>query len=454
MENSKSHKQTLHDTKGALLCLSAAGVLVACTLSSSVAAQRMGGPAENTDPMAKIAREYVRLVLAMGPHDKDYVDAYYGPEDLKKEAEGAKLTLDAIGTGAKALQAQIAGVAPAADELGRLRIQYLEKQLSSLGARVRMLKGEHLSFDEESKALYDAVAPTYADEHFQEVLDRLDKRFPGSGSLVDRYDAWRRAFLIPRDKLDTVFKAAIGACRERTLAHVKLPGDEHFTVEYVTNKSWSGYNWYQGSYRSLIQVNTDLPIYIDRAVDLACHEGYPGHHVYNALLEQHLVRQRGWTEFTVYPLFSPQSLIAEGTANFGIEVAFPGKERVDYERTTLFPLAGLDGSRAAGYYEVMALVDQLSYAGNEAARRYINGQIDAAAATAWLERYALMPRDRAAQRVRFFDQYRSYVINYNYGKDLVRKFIEARGGTPDHRDRRWQEFEKLLSSPRLPSGLR
>jgi hypothetical protein len=80
--------------------------------------------------------------------------------------------------------------------------------------------------------------------------------------------------------------------------------------------------------------------------------------------------------------------------------------------------------------------------------------MDAAAAAAWLERYALMPHDRAVQRVKFFDQYRSYVINYNYGKDLVRKYIESRGGTPDHPDRRWQEFEKLLSSPRLPSGLR
>jgi hypothetical protein len=317
-----------------------------------------------------------------------------------------------------------------------------------------MLKGERLSFDEESQALYDAVAPTYPESHFQAVLDRLEKRFPGSGPLVERYDAWRRAFVIPREKLDAVFQAAIGGCRERTLAHVALPANERFTVEYVTGKSWSGYNWYQGNFRSVIQVNTDLPIYIDRAIDLACHEGYPGHHVYNALLEQHLVRERGWIEFTVYPLFSPQSLIAEGTANFGIEVAFPGRERVTYEQTRLFPLAGLDPARAAEYYEVMAMVDQLSYSGNEAARRYINGQMDAAAVTAWLERYALMPHDRAAQRVRFFDQYRSYVINYNYGKDLVRKYIEAHGGTPDHLNRRWKEFEKLLSSPRLPSGLR
>jgi hypothetical protein len=271
---------------------------------------------------------------------------------------------------------------------------------------------------------------------------------------VERYDAYRRAFVIPRDKLDAVFQRAIQACRERTREHVTLPEGEQFTVEYVTNKSWSGYNWYQGGFRSLIQVNTDLPIYIDRAIDLACHEGYPGHHVYNVLLEKHMVRDRGWREFTVYPLFSPQSLIAEGTANFGIEVAFPGKDRVEFEKSTLFPAAGLDGARAPDYYEVQALVDQLAYAGNEAARRYLNKEIDAAQAAAWLERYALMTHDRAAQRVRFFDQYRSYVINYNLGKDMVRGYIEGRGGTPDQPAKRWEEFERLLASPRLPSELK
>ena len=406
------------------------------------------------DSMTQISRDYVRLVLAMGMHDKDYVDAYYGPADVKTEAEKAALSLDDIGKRAKALGDQLKAMPAGDDELSRLRHQYLEKQLAAMASRVRMLKGERLSFDAESRALYDAVAPTNGDAHFQQMLDRLDKRFPGQGPLVERYDAWRRAFVIPKEKLDSVFKAAIAACRTQTLKHVALPPNESFTVEYVTNKSWSGYNWYQGNYRSLIQVNTDLPIYIDRAIDLACHEGYPGHHVYNALLEQHLVKERGWLEFSVYPLFSPQSLIAEGTANFGIEVAFPGHEREKFERTTLFPLAGLDPSRATEYYEVQAMVDELSYAGNEAARRYLDGTIDRDAATAWLERYALMPHDRATQRVRFFDQYRSYVINYNYGKDLVRRFIESRGGTAANPEKRWQEFEKLLSSPRLPSGLR
>ena len=61
--------------------------------------------------------------------------------------------------------------------------------------------------------------------------------------------------------------------------------------------------------------------------------------------------------------------------------------------------------------------------------------------------------ERAKQRVRFMEQYRSYVINYNLGKDMVRRFVESRPGVSGNPAKRWTEFEKLLSSPRLPSGL-
>src|SRR5204862_1309448 len=198
------------------------------------------------------------------------------------------------------------------------------------------------------------------------------------------YASYRQQFVIPRAKLDAVFQKAIEGCRARTAAHMPLPAGESFTVEYVNGKSWSGYNWFQGGYRSLIQVNTDLPIYIDRAIDLACHEGYPGHHVYNALLEQHLVRERGWVEFSVYALFSPQSLIAEGTANYGIEVAFPGEERTAFERDVLYPLAGLDPTTASSYAAVQHLFDALSLAGYEAVGGLLNDEIDHAAAVVWL----------------------------------------------------------------------
>ena len=417
-------------------------------------AAAVGISAQSTT-MNTLGERYLRLVLALGQHDADYVDAYYGPPEWRTEAEAQKTPLAGITARAATLAREIAAAAPpaTADELTRLRHVYLSRQLESLRSRAAMLSGTRLSFDEESKALYDAVAPTHTEAEFADVLAALDARLPGSGPLVERYDEFRRQFIIPKERLDAVFKAAIDGCRSRTLQHIQLPPGESFTVEYVTNKSWSGYNWYQGNYRSLIQVNTDLPIYVDRAIDLACHEGYPGHHVYNVLLEKNLVRDRGWVEFTVYPLFSPQSLIAEGTANYGIDVAFPKTERLEFERRVLFPAAQLQSEMAAQYYEVLALVERLSYVGNEAARRYINGQIDARGAAEWLEKYGLSSRPRAEQRVRFIEQYRSYVINYNLGKDMVAEHVEARGGTPDNPAKRWEEFATLISSPRLPSGL-
>lgn len=403
--------------------------------------------------MNQIAERYVRLVLQVGQHDPDFVDAYYGPQSFRPAEGAAPRPLDALAADAVSLQtdATLADPGPQADDMVRLRQQYLVEQLRAVHTRIRMLQGERFDFDEESRLLYGAEAPRNPEASFQAVLDELESLLPGDGPLIDRYDAFRTAFVIPRARLDRVFTTAIEECRRRTAAHLTLPEEESFTVEYVTGKAWSAYNWYQGGFRSLIQVNTDLPITIDRAIDLACHEGYPGHHVYNALLEQHLVRERRWIEFSVYPLFSPQSLIAEGTANFGIEMAFPGETRLAWERDVLFPAAGLDPAQAARYYEVQARIDRLSYAGNEAARRYLNGEITREEAVAWLQRYAMMPRDRAEQRTRFFDQYRSYVINYNLGKDLVGAWVDRE--TEASGDR-WAVFERLLSSPRLPSSLR
>jgi hypothetical protein len=409
---------------------------------------------QDTSPLAASAEEYVRLVLAVGTHDADYVDAYYGPPSWKSETAAAPPSLEAIEDRSRMLLASLEAYGdPAMEEIGMLRLRYLLCQTRALTARVQMLRGRKLSFDEESRALYDAVAPTHTEEVFERLLEDVGALLPGAGDIPERFEAHKLDFLIPRDRLDRVFSAAIAEGRARSAAHIALPAGEEFSLEYVTGKPWSGYNWYKGNSRSLIQMNVDFPISIDRAVDLACHEGYPGHHVYNSLLEQNLVRGRGWVEFSVYALFSPQSLIAEGTANFGIDMAFPGDERLVFEREVLFPLAGLDRDRVGQYYRVHALVQRLAYAGNEAARRYLDGLISRQDAARWLVRYALMSPDRAMQRTQFFDAYRSYVINYNLGQDMVKRHVESQGGTPDRPSRRWALFTHLISTPRVPSVL-
>src|SRR5437764_14757919 len=104
-------------------------------------------------------------------------------------------------------------------------------------------------------------------------------------------------------------------------------------------------------------------------------------------------------------------------------------------------------------YVLHDLIKNLAYSRNEAARALLDGKIDAAAAQAWLEKYGLLSPGLAGKAVEFIEHYRSYVINYNYGEDLVRHYIEQQGGTADQPARRWKEFGSLLSSPRLPSRL-
>jgi hypothetical protein len=412
-------------------------------------------PSDIDATLDRIAEAYVKLVLAVGQHDADYVDAFYGPKEWLSAAQAEKKSLLAIKRVALPLKSELDELKTSREEgIVQLRHQFITKQLSSLIARVDVLSGKKFSFDEEAKAYYDVEPPVFPEEHFQRLVNELGKLVPGSGSIPERVEKYRNQFTITPDRLDKVFGAAIYECRARTKKHISLPGNETFRLEYVHNRTWSGYNWYKGGNESLIQINTDLPIFLERAIDLAAHEGYPGHHVYNCLLETEFVRKRGWMEFTVYPLFSSQSLVAEGTANFGIEVAFPGKERMEFERQLLFPLAGLDKDQAENYSGVQELAAKLSYAGNEAARRYLDGMISRDEAAQWLVDYALMSPERAQQRTRFFDQYRSYVINYNLGQDLVKQYIEVRGGIAKNPSKRWEEFTKLISSPRLPSGLR
>ncbi|MFA0813171.1 hypothetical protein [Microbulbifer epialgicus] len=402
-------------------------------------------------PMDGVAREYVSLVLELGNHDKSYVDAYYGPAEWREQAGQSSASPAQIAQRGKRLLGQLPAGAAADGSLDALRLHYLRTQLGALVVHAQRLAGEsQRSFAKEARSLYDTEPPKQDFASFEPLLLELAELLPGKEPLSERVQGFRMEFEIPVDKLQAVFDAAIEACRQRTKQYIPLPDNESFVLEYVSDKPWSGYNWYQGGSHSLIQVNRGLPITIDRAIDLGCHEGYPGHHTYNVLLEQSLVKERGWVEYSVYPLFSPQSLIAEGSANYGIDLAFPGEEKTRFEREALYPLAGLDPSKAEKYDRVMALVDKLSFAGNEIARQYIDGEIDGDQVPALFEKYTLMSPAKARQRKDFVDAYGAYVINYNWGKKLIADYVEQ--GT-NNADERWQRFAKLLSSPRLPSSL-
>ncbi|HWH17713.1 MAG TPA: hypothetical protein VNT77_05165 [Allosphingosinicella sp.] len=421
------------------------GLLLALLLAGCVSTGMSG------DSLDEIAADYVQMQLEIGEREPGYVDAYYGPAEWQAAAKAAPRSVEQLAAEAASLTARANAVDPAGLEpLEQRRRAFLLAQLRAAETRLRMLGGEKLSFADEAEGLFGVRPQLQELSAYDPVLARIERLVPGTGTLAERMDAFQNRFTIPKDRLQPVFDAAIAECKRRTLQHIALPPGEKFTMEFVTGKSWSGYNWYKGNATSLIQINTDLPIRISRAVDLGCHEGYPGHHVYNMLLEQRLAKERGWVEYTLYPLYSPQSLIAEGSANYGIDLAFPGEERLRYETAALYPLAGLPAARAGDYLALLEAMRDLTGARFTIARDYLEGRIDRAQAVALTQKYQLVSKARAEQSIDFTEQYRSYVINYGLGQDMVRAYVEAAG--PDPRAR-WARMEKLLSEPTLPSDL-
>jgi len=415
----------------------------------------LGTQAEAGQSLNRAAQAYVRLCFALEQHLPDYVDSYFGPDSLKEEGKQGGQTPEQVVEEASSLQAEVEMIGRSGlDEILTGRALSLAGHLRSMAAAGQMLVGEKRPFDEESRAIYHAVCPPLPAGELNRSLSRIAILLPGTEPLAQRMMSFRRQFEVPKEKLETILRVAIDEARRRTAERIPLPEGESFSVELVTGKPWSGYNWFLGNGRSLIQVNTDLPVELDLVVLLACHEGYPGHHLLNLLHERLFYHQRGWVEHAIWPLFGPDALLAEGSANFGIEVAFPSMaERIAFEREVLCPLAGIDGAELERYHEILQINARLGYAEVDIARQYLDGQITQEEALQRLIEDRLFSRLRAEQELDFFRCYRAYLISYYLGCDLVRNWVESQGGGPDQIDRRWQLFHQLLTTPLLPEDL-
>ena len=409
----------------------------------------------NTKDINSIARSYVKLCFALGRYDKDYVDSYYGPEEIKKQAFKDSISLkNIIDYSGILISALVESKSEKISVDDNNRINYLLAMLKSLNTRAAIISGEKFRFDKESRELYDAVCPTYSISYYKEILHKLDSALPGRGDLSNRYKNFRQRFIIPSNKIDTILKIAIAECRRRTKDHVKLPDNENFILEIVKNQPWLAYNWYKGNNYSLIQFNTDLPTHVETVVGIAAHEGYPGHHTNHALIEQKYYKEKGWVEYSILPLFSPRSIIEEGLASYAPEIIFTDEERLKFEKDVIFKMAGLNPNDAKLYFDILELKRKLKFAGNEIARRYLDGNMSREIALQWLQTYELRTSEEAEQSLRFIGRYRSYVITYNVGQELIRKYIEKNGGSLQNQEKRWQLFNFIESNPVLPQDLR
>ena len=405
---------------------------------------------EHNHTLNQLAAAYVKLVLAIGHHEPLYVDAYYGPAEWRAETQAQGLSLDTLAEHSADL---VSWLEQARHGLPcqslRDRHHFLSKQLASVAVYLKRSMGQRLSFDVESQALYDTRAPEHSLSDFSEALVRLDKLLPGEGSLTKRFDAYRSRFIVPADKVPEVFTAAVEQARLLTKRHLGLPEGEQFRVEFVKDKIWTAYNWYQGNYTSLIQLNQDHPLHLERALELASHEGYPGHHVFNLLQEYELVKGLGWWEYAIYPLYSPISFLSEGSANYGLSLLMTKEERIDFEQQVLMPMAGIEAD-LQHYHEVMAVYKELANLDTLVCRQLIDREITSKEAVRLLVEFALYAPEKAAQRVRFYQANRSYVLNYHHGEASVGEYVTNQACDSAQA---WKAFAALLARPRAASEI-
>jgi hypothetical protein len=406
--------------------------------------------AERRTTLDEAAQDYVHLVLEIGAHEKDYVDAYFGPPQWRIEAEAHPRNISELKAEADRIQSALSAMDTSAQQpMERRRKAWLKANVASARSRLDIIEGARFRFRDEATRLFALRPELRPLKSYDPVLARIEALLPGPGPLAERVEAFRNRYVIPSNRLGAVMDAAIAECRRRTLARIQLPANEHFTMEFVTRQSWNAYNWYQGGNQSLIQVNTDLPIFIDRAVLLGCHEGYPGHHV-QGIYNERQYRERGLIEFSVAPLYAPTSPLNEGGADFGVDLAFPGEERVRFEATALYPLAGLDPATAPVYGALREALHELSGARLTIAAMYLDGEINRVRALELTQRYQLISRERADHSLAFTEQYRSYVINYSAGKDFINAYADRAG---QDEVAHWAAYERILSERMLPMDL-
>ena len=416
--------------------------LAACAIGLLLLASGCSRPEPSLD---EEARQFVRLAVALGERDPDSLDFYAGPAEAVADIRRDPPPLTAIKRDAASLSARIR-TRHDPDPVERGRVQTLVRDLAAITARVDLLTGTRQPFDQESVAFF-GMAPEPIDERrLAAVRSQIADLVGHGGRLVDRYAAFTSRFTIAADRLPAVMAAALDACRGATIAHVALPPGEQARLEWVSDKPWSAFSRYLGGARSVISINTDFRFTIDQALQVACHEGYPGHHTRNTLMTSAGDAAGRWPERAVQLTFSPESLRSEASAMLAADAAFSPAERLHVERDRLFPIANLAPAGAAPHLEVERLVGDLQIAQAEVARRYLDGELDFPRAVAELESRALVPHAEA--QIKYVNEFRSYVTTYTAGRARsMSRFVACAGpGATD--DIRWRCFKNETAPPR------
>jgi hypothetical protein len=400
-----------------------------------------------------VARDYLLLALRFERHVPGTVDGYFGPADLAAQVAAEDLRRPALlAQDAAELRLRLPAEIKEPD-----RRHWLDLQLVALETLARTQAGERMSYLDQVRRCFAHTPVRRPMERFEAAAARLDLYLPGTGSINDRLAAEDEGWTVPPDRVAAVMDVLVERYRARAGALFGLPEGEQATVSLVRDRPWTGYNWYDGGYRSRVEINLDLPLRLPGLVGVAAHETYPGHHLEHATKERVLVEGLGRLEASVLLINTPECLVSEGLANLGRDLVVPPPE-LDGLLLELAPLAGIPLTAAPD-----ALHAAVTRSGEIAAARAILDEARVNAALmlhedgrsredvlAFLVEVGRFAPETAAKRLAFIEHplWRTYVFVYSEGEALLRRWLAE--VPPEARANR---FGRLLREPLTPPSI-
>lgn len=399
-------------------------------------------PSSPEDHLASYGEDYVELALSLDRLQEGEVDIYFGPEDLDVRSASSGPDLSTLLASAQSLRDQLAD--PQLNAFAQRQDSLTRKVKGLILVLESIITPEQFSYEEEAKDIFGIDLKGTDDIDLSSYREQLEALLPGSGAVAYRLAQFRNQFLVPADKREAVFARALEECKTRSLTHWTMPANENLRVEWSRdiNEPWHNF---EGNGQSVLKINPLSMGYLSSAIDVACHETYPGHHAQYVFLELAMGDQKSVVENSLTLLRSPQSALREGAASYSVDLLFPQDQRTKFEKEVLAPIAGLGSLDIEKYNQVRVLLDQIALGTIPILRDFSDRTIPQATATFRLEREALVPSPN--QLIAFSEQYGAYAASYTLARARIGAYVENR--VTEHSEDAWEVLKRLIETDDL-----
>lgn len=420
--------------------------LIATALAAMVA---LAGPvAAAPTSLDRLARDYVELVAEAGRIEPEQFGVGDDVKPIAGLSKDRALTRPLVVARLGQLVRRLDRLPPSADPMLAMRRRFLRAHAESLALQLQPDKMTAMPVAERVRRIYgfDPVFPELST--FDRAIDALDKALPGPGTLSDRIDALKKRAQVPPDRIPAVVGAAVAECRRRTAERLRLPKEE-LAISYPADPLVPGQANYVANGKGTMAVSTVVPADVDRLLQVACHEAYPGHHTHFATLDQRLWREKGWPEVRTFLAFDPKFPVSDAISEYGVGLTFPLDERMRFEREVLYPLAGLRMTDEPAWRALLSARSSVLGATSTVIRDYLDKKIDAEAARRLAMRYRLMNPRSAEQLIKMVDAFGVDVIASDQGWLAIDR---AFAGKPV--DEQWRLLQRMMEEPMLLDDVR